>query len=261
MNFYVILSIVFTCVSLSQQAHHDFDLLIFTQNWPATVCKEWKKMDPMHKCSMPRKNDAWSIHGIWPTKLGTIGPAFCNRTWFFDPEKIRPIEDKLLEEWTNIFNGTSNYALWAHEWNKHGTCAAVLEPLSSEFKYFSMGLDWLEKYSMGKILNDANISPSNSKDYHITEINNAIKSALNIDPAIECRKIDGQSFITEIRICFTKDLKLSDCDGVLGRRTIGQDSIITNCDGSKNIVYPHYKENSLYIQLYKFVTWLQWFTF
>ncbi|CAK1540741.1 unnamed protein product [Leptosia nina] len=261
MNLYLISAFILTCLPFSLQTKHDFDLLIFTQNWPATVCKEWKKMNPQHQCSMPRKNDAWSIHGIWPTKLGTIGPSFCNRTWLFDPDKIQPIENRLLEEWTNIFNGTSNYALWAHEWTKHGTCAAQLETLNSEFKYFSMGLDWLEKYSMGNILSKAGITPSNSQDYHITAINDAIKKQLDIDPAIECRKMDGSSFITEIRICFTKDLKLCDCDGVLARRDIGSDSIITNCDGNKNIIYPHYKENSMYIQLYKLVTWLQWFTF
>ncbi|CAF4894046.1 unnamed protein product [Pieris macdunnoughi] len=260
MNSFIIIAILFNCLQFTHQINHDFDLLIFTQSWPATVCKEWKKMNPRHKCTMPHKNDAWSVHGIWPTKLGTIGPANCNRTWLFDPEKIRPIEDKLLEEWTNIFNGTSNYALWAHEWTKHGTCAAQLEPLNSELKYFSIGLDWLEKYSMARILSDAGIIASNTDDYHITDINNAVKKTLNIDPAIECRKMDGESYMSEIRICFTKELKLCDCDGVLARRDIGTDSIITNCDGNKNIIYPHYKENSLYIQLYKLVTWLQWFT-
>lgn len=157
-------------------------------------------------------------------------------------------------------SGTSSYALWAHEWTKHGTCAAQLETLNSELNYFSAGLDWLEKYSMANILSNADIIPSNTQYYHITDINNAIKKILDIDPAIECRKMDGESYITEIRICFTKKLKLCDCDGVLARRDIGSDSIITNCDGSKNIIYPHYKEISLYIQLYKLVTLLQWFT-
>lgn len=85
--------------------NHDFDLLIFTQEWPATVCKEWKKHDPSHKCVMPTNTDSWTIHGIWPTKLGTIGPAFCNRTWMFDPEKIKPIEQQLSQVWVNVFGG------------------------------------------------------------------------------------------------------------------------------------------------------------
>ncbi|VVC88130.1 unnamed protein product, partial [Leptidea sinapis] len=200
---------IFYCSSFAyiEPAKHDFDLLIFTQNWPETTCKEWKKMDPTHKCAMPRKTDAWSIHGIWPTKLGTIGPSFCNRTWMFDPEKIRPIEDELEEEWTNVFN-----------------------------------------------------VPSNTEEYHINDINNAIIKELGTDPAIECRIMDGESYLSEIRICFTKDLQLSHCDGVLDRVNYDEHSIITNCNPMKTIFYPHYKVQSVYMQLYRLVTWLQWFT-
>ncbi|XP_050668772.1 ribonuclease Oy [Leptidea sinapis] len=260
MNLYLVGITTFTCFAYIEPAKHDFDLLIFTQNWPETTCKEWKKMDPTHKCAMPRKTDAWSIHGIWPTKLGTIGPSFCNRTWMFDPEKIRPIEDELEEEWTNVFNGTSVYSLWAHEWAKHGTCAAVLEPLNSEYKYFSMGLHWLGKYSMANILRNENIVPSNTEEYHINDINNAIIKELGTDPAIECRIMDGESYLSEIRICFTKDLQLSHCDGVLDRVNYDEHSIITNCNPMKTIFYPHYKVQSVYMQLYRLVTWLQWFT-
>lgn len=86
-------------------AGHDFDLLVFTQEWPATVCKEWKKRDESHTCAMPPNADTWTIHGIWPTKLGEMGPEFCNRTWLFDPEQVRPIEDQLEKVWVNIYAG------------------------------------------------------------------------------------------------------------------------------------------------------------
>ncbi|XP_047530192.1 ribonuclease Oy [Vanessa atalanta] len=242
------------------QAEPEFDLLIFTQQWPATACKDWKKHDSSHTCVMPSNVDTWTIHGIWPTKFGTIGPAFCNRTWLFDPEKIKPIEDKLEQVWVNIFGGTSLYSLWAHEWSKHGTCAAVLEPLNSELKYFSTGINWLQKYSMSNILKAENIVPSNTKEYSIADINKAIKDKINVDPVIECKKEDGESYISEIRICFTKDFKIANCDGVVSRKLIGDQSILTNCKTSKNIVYPHYNKKSFYVQVYKLVSWLQWFT-
>lgn len=82
-----------------------WDLLIFTQSWPATVCIEWKEHDRTHTCNLPTNKDSWTIHGIWPTKLGTIGPAFCNRTWHFDPEQVRPIEKNLEQLWTNVETG------------------------------------------------------------------------------------------------------------------------------------------------------------
>lgn len=81
---------------------HQFDILIFTQFWPVTICKEWKEKNPVHQCDMPKVHDSWSIHGVWPTRLGTKLPNFCNRTWQFDPEEVRPIEDDLINVWPNI---------------------------------------------------------------------------------------------------------------------------------------------------------------
>lgn len=69
------------------------------------MCKEWVHSNPAHSCNMPKKVDSWSIHGIWPTKFGTRGPQFCNRTWHFDPEQVRPIETELIDSWTNIESG------------------------------------------------------------------------------------------------------------------------------------------------------------
>lgn len=83
----------------------DWDLLVFTQQWPVTVCREWMDRSPKHTCSMPEDPGAWSIHGIWPTKLHTMGPSFCNRTWHFDPNLIEPIEKRLNTSWMNIESG------------------------------------------------------------------------------------------------------------------------------------------------------------
>ncbi|XP_059055485.1 ribonuclease Oy [Achroia grisella] len=239
---------------------HQFDLLIFTQFWPATVCTEWKEKNPSHSCAMPTRPDSWSIHGIWPTRLGTKEPSFCNRTWHFDPEQIQPIEAQMLQVWPNIEAETSTYALWSHEWTKHGTCAAALEPLNSELKYFSQGLDWLKKYNMLDILTAANIVPTEEKEYPITDINNAVVEKLGVRPRIECNKVDGKNQIFEIRICFNKTLDLADCDGTKYYDEFN--TVLTNCDPSRDIYYPHNvaEPKHLYVQLYKLTSWIQWLT-
>ncbi|CAK1600658.1 unnamed protein product [Parnassius mnemosyne] len=247
---------------VGQVAVPQWDLLIFTQSWPATVCKEWKEHDNTHTCNMPTNQGSWTIHGIWPTKLGTMGPAFCNRTWLFDPEEVRPIEKPLEQLWTNVESGTSTYALWAHEWNKHGTCAAILEPLNSQIKYFSMGLNWVRKFMMHDILMEASIIPSNDHEYSVLDIHNAVKGRLGVNPVIECRKEDGKSYLGEIRICFSKTLELQNCDGVLGLKStkIGRESVLTNCKTTQGVIYLRYPSNKMYVQLYRLVTWLQWLT-
>lgn len=157
------------------------------------------------------------------------------------------------------FTGTSVYSLWAHEWTKHGTCAAVLQHFNSEFKYFSTGIDWKKTYSMSDILSSSNILPSNTNGYSLDNIRNAVVNKLGVRPEIECKKIDGQSYLSEIRICFTKDLTLTNCDGILG---LG--SVLTNCNTSEEIMYLHYSSSDTYrnllLQLYRITYWLQLFT-
>lgn len=45
-------------------------------------------------------------------------------------------------------------------------------------------------------------------------------------------KKTGDSYVNEIRICFDKELQLTDCDGIY--------EFPTNCDISQEIIYPSY---------------------
>lgn len=44
---------------------NSWDILIFTQTWPYTLCYSWKLENASHTCNMPPVKDLWSIHGIW----------------------------------------------------------------------------------------------------------------------------------------------------------------------------------------------------
>lgn len=160
------------------------------------------------------------------------------------------------------FTDTGEYSFWAHEWNKHGTCAAVLEPLNSELKYFKQGLTWGEKYGMSDILAKYGIVPDDEKLYTLTAINNAVTETLGINPSIQCRWEDGKEYLVEIRICFDKNLTLTNCDGIESVQDDGYGKILSNCNPTEGILYPHNKwpQKRIYVQLYKLVSWLQWFT-
>ena len=84
-----------------------------------------------------RKN--WTVHGIWPTKPGKKGPFDCDHSKPYNHGLIEPILPNLRLHWTNVRANTDEDNFWKHEWNKHGTCAMVLEPMNNEFKYFSKG--------------------------------------------------------------------------------------------------------------------------
>lgn len=131
--------------------------------------------------------------------MGTIGPGFCNKTLKFDPKGVYGIQDKLNEYWTDLeippppvnttetnSSSTSHKkeSIWAHEWEKHGTCAAALPALNSEFKYFSQGIDWSENYNMKDVLEKSGIKTNSTLT--VTDYWKAIKSVLKTNVWIEC---------------------------------------------------------------------------
>lgn len=44
---------------------NSWDLLIFTQTWPNTLCYTWQGQNASHTCNFPSTKNLWTIHGIW----------------------------------------------------------------------------------------------------------------------------------------------------------------------------------------------------
>lgn len=111
---------------------------------------------------------------------------------------------------------------------------------------------------LGKALSRNNIVPSDIKEYSLKDIQQAILKTWGVNPQIECRTEKGVDFLFEIRMCFSKDLILIDCYA-------NHVDILTNCNKNKGVIYPksiavQNTPNKLYVQLYKFVSWLKWMT-
>lgn len=205
-------------------------------------------------------------------------------------DAIEALLPKLNENWTNVEKETPEDGLWRHEWEKHGTCASVLAPFHSEEYYFGQGLSWFQTYAMGPLLERAGIKPDDS--VYVGQMHNSIYGVLKTNPVIECYHETGKQFITEIRICFDKQLKLRDCDGAVGGQTgveyntyrsMSKGSMITNCDPMRLIEYPSQvpkvrrvegeeeeRDNGTgggigsgfpYVKFYRIITFLRWFTF
>lgn len=195
---------------------------------------------------LPSTNGAWTIHGIWPTKNGTMGPFFCDRDWVFNRTAVEDLIPQMEQCWTNVEKGTPEDGLWKHEWEKHGTCAAVLPPLQTENKYFGQGLQWLQQYSMSTVLGAAHLYPDTS--VHAIDLYEAVFRTLAKNPVIECYHDDHthKQYLMEIRICFDKQLQLRDCDGALDERhelrhirhALTGGTIITNCHIEQPVEYP-----------------------
>lgn len=134
-----------------------------------------------------------------PTKLGTIGPEFCNKSTHFNSSLIYGIQPDLNDYWTDIelpqkdntteINSTNTTShkkesIWFHEWEKHGRCAVTLPSLNSEFKYFNQGIEWAKKYNMKDILEKSGLKVNST--LNVTDYWKAVKSVLNTNVWIEC---------------------------------------------------------------------------
>lgn len=219
---------------------NDWDVLIFTQHWPATVCMEWEEKNPSNNtCRMPAEKEIWTIHGIWPTKFGTIGPTFCNSSLHFNASMLAPIMSNLTEYWIDVEVPQPANSFWKHEWRKHGTCSAAIPALNTELGYFKQGLAWLEQYNMKDVLDKGGVHPDSNTPTDTTSLWLAVKTTLGVNPSIHCihDKKTSQYYLKELRICFNKALELVDCDGIRMHNSLRWQPL-GNCPNDKPVLYP-----------------------
>lgn len=234
MRLLLIVAVVLALI-MSAAGTVTWDVLIFSQQWPITSCISHKEHIHKASCNLFPNMTSWTVHGIWPTKLGTRGPNFCNSSWHFQEKQIFDIEPYLIKYWGNIYAEQSRTSLWQHEWAKHGTCAAQLPQLDSERKYFEKGLQWVMQYDILAVLTKSNILPSDVETRTVRDIFKAVNDAFGVDPAIDCiyDKKTRQHILSQIKLCFDTSLKLVDCDGIIGKRV----QPLGNCPPI-GIIYP-----------------------
>ncbi|KAG5866222.1 hypothetical protein JTB14_033438 [Gonioctena quinquepunctata] len=252
--------------------YHDWDYLMFSQRWPITSCSQWEESKPDNTCSLPSDRSQWTIHGIWPTKIGQEGPFFCPSAIHFDPGQLDPFMNDLKEHWTNVEANTKLYSFWKHEWDKHGTCSSTLPALDSVTNFFTQGLAWQKQFKLADILEQSRITPR-STGYTPEQIFDAVKFYTKVDPIVQCvtDRISKDSMISEIRICFNKTFELIDCDHTNPINKM-KGSILSNCNLKKPVMYlatvptndisyqldyaddalkQHYEEQMYYVGIYR----------
>ncbi|XP_048699979.1 ribonuclease T2 isoform X2 [Caretta caretta] len=142
-----------TSYKFLESEHHPrtWKKLFLVHHWPVTVCKMSE-----NDCKDPPQY--WTIHGLWPDKVDE-----CNRTWHFNVTEIKDLLPDMRHYWPDILHSSPNRTqFWKHEWEKHGTCAATVEPLNSQKKYFGRTLDLYQKLDLNSCLLKVGIKPSST---------------------------------------------------------------------------------------------------
>ncbi len=86
-----------------------------------------------------RNVTGFTLHGIWPTRNDGSYPSYCDENDGFDVNQIETLIPDLDVAWYD-YEAESDYGLWSHEWDKHGTCAAELPALSTQYNFFNYGI-------------------------------------------------------------------------------------------------------------------------
>ena len=149
----------------------------------------------------------FTLHGLWPERADGSYPATCTNDKF-NPSAVQPIMSELNTYWPSL-NGPSN-TFWAHEYEKHGTCAQDVLP--TEFDFFNTTLSIRNAYDVTPALAKAGISPSASATFTKAAFQNAVTTAFGYPVLVEC---DSAGAITGATVCIDKNtFKARSCGSV-----------------------------------------------
>jgi len=113
---------------------------------------------------------------------------------------------------------------WAHEFDKHGTCAETLPALDSELKFFSATLNVRTKYDVFSAFNNAGITPSTGTTYSRSQFNSALRTAFGVDPLLSCDYSDRlrSNVLVEVGLCLDTNLRPFQCASAIYSHGLGK---------------------------------------
>jgi ribonuclease T2 len=110
--------------------------------------------------------------------------------------------------WPSLNSPSSTF--WAHEYEKHGTCAKDVLP--TEFDFFNATLSIRDSYDVTPALAKAGILPSATATFTKAAFQNAVTAAFGFPVLVECDKAGA---ITGATVCIDKTtLKARSCGAV-----------------------------------------------
>eukprot|EP00753_Platysulcus_tardus_P016594 PLAT5869.1.p2 GENE.PLAT5869.1~~PLAT5869.1.p2 ORF type:complete len:225 (+),score=104.30 PLAT5869.1:29-676(+) len=174
----------------------DFDYLTLEQFWPITECKQF---------GCQTNTTEFTLHGLWPSlSSGSEEPCFCTNQQF-DQSKISDLVGEMSVYWASYESTDASF--WAHEYEKHGTCAEKVSSMATEHGFFSTALSLRKKTNLATVLSEAGITPSNSYYYDATTVSSALNKAFGTNTIIQCD--DG--LLDSVQVCMDASFNYVDC--------------------------------------------------
>jgi ribonuclease T2 len=170
----------------------DFDYYVMALSWSPTYCADAGDRDSGQQCTGSRPY-AFVLHGLWP-QYNRGWPQFCEtrgRAW---------VPERTIGDMLDIM---PSRRLIINEYKKHGTCSGL-----SADGYFDLAR---------KAFSGIRIPPRYQRPQDTLRVSpgevvgDFIKANPDLKPEMIAVTCDRR--LRELRICFTRDLKLRACGG------------------------------------------------
>lgn len=192
-------------MSTPLMAEEPFDYYVMALSWSPSFCAT---TDPGHDQCTASRDLGFILHGLWPQNEKGW-PSYCQTS-------ARPPSRQMTARMADIMGGAG--LAW-HQWRKHGTCSGLDAP-----DYFATSRRAYASITRPPLLRQL------EKDVAIRA--DVIEAAfLEVNPALTPEMIVVSckaEYISEIRVCLTKDLTPREC---------GED-LRSNC-AAKAYTLPH----------------------
>ncbi|XP_040040416.2 ribonuclease T2-like [Gasterosteus aculeatus] len=173
--------------------------LLFTLQWPGAFCQS---LDKETLCKIPPSINNWTIHGLWPQKVGR-----CCSCWPMFQSDVQELDPELNQHWPSLLKTQPSFHFWKQEWEKHGVCAACVEGMNSPLRYFQISLKLRGQFDIQRLLQEAGINPSCERPYKLEEVHPVLAPHLGDKHEVQCVTGDqGREVWFQVKIPISRNL-------------------------------------------------------
>ncbi len=204
--------LLFTQFSYADKAE-DFDYYVLALSWQSAWCESRPNS---RVCATQTAKDFgatnFTLHGLWPSNKDNRSNSYgyCNlpKATIEAYESKRWCELPKLELSSTVRGDLKTYmpgqasCLQRHEWYKHGTCSGL-----SADQYYTLSHQLVKLFAQTKF--SQLIADNAGKIVKRVTLLRAFQKEFGDSRylSLQCRKVEGESLLTEIRIYLKKDLQ------------------------------------------------------
>lgn len=167
-----------------------FDYYLLSMSWAPDFCDSHPQDMNNRECG--RGNQVgFIVHGLWP--------QFENGKWPKECTPARPVSADIVNRMLPLM---MDQGLVQHEWKEHGTCSAL-----STADYF----DTVRRAAAAVTIPDEYKTLSRPLTVNPQQVDQNFAQANPAFPAGSVRTACSNGEVTEVHVCFTKDLKAMSC--------------------------------------------------